>query len=64
MAVPVLRMAQGPPTPHIAPGPRGEDPLSVGPPLLLGGLSLLLGLFVPSFFNDLLTRAAALASGM
>lgn len=64
MAVPVLRMAQGPPTPHIAPGPRGEDPLSVGPPLFLGGLSLLLGLFVPSFFNDLLTRAAALASGM
>jgi hydrogenase-4 component F len=64
MAVPVLRMAQGPPTPHIAPGPRGEDALSVGPPLALGLLSLVLGLYLPPFFSDLLTRAAALASGM
>ncbi|QLA21155.1 proton-conducting transporter membrane subunit [Desulfolutivibrio sulfoxidireducens] len=64
MAVPVLRMAQGRPTPHIAPGPRGEDPFSVAPPLVLAGLSALLGLYPPPFFQDLLHRAAILAAGL
>ncbi len=64
MAVPVLRMAQGRPTPHVAPGPRGEAALSVVPPLILAGLSLLLGLYPPPLFQDLIGRAASLAAGM
>ncbi|NMC50618.1 MAG: NADH dehydrogenase FAD-containing subunit, partial [Desulfovibrio sp.] len=64
MAVSVLRMAQGRPTPHVAPGPRGEAVLSVAPPLVLAGLALLLGLYLPPFFQDLIGRAASLAAGM
>jgi hydrogenase-4 component F len=49
MAVPVLRMAQGRPTPHIARAARARRPCPWPPPLVLAGLSLLLACTCPRF---------------
>jgi len=57
MSVPVLRMVQGP-TPPAVTGKAREDFFAVGPPLVLAGLVLTLGLFLPETLIRILAQAA------
>jgi hydrogenase-4 component F len=63
MATPILRMAQGKPTPSVQAAAGGESLLSVVPPMVLIGAVLVLGLFVPPALQRLLTQAAGLLGG-
>lgn len=63
MATVVLRMAQGSPAGGWYAPPHFEPALAVGPPVALGALVLLLGVYIPPFFQTALQNAAALVGG-
>ena len=63
MAGSVLRMAQGNPGNEMTAGSPGEPASSVIPPLFLGALTLLLGLYCPALLTEKLQQAARLLGG-
>ncbi len=67
MATCMLKMSQGPPPPRLAGAPNpesvGETLLSVIPPIALGVVVLVLGLYIPAAFQTLLERAAKVIAG-
>ena len=63
MAIIVLRMVYGRPSPEVAPRPAREAAWSYLPSAALLGIVLLLGVYVPAPVYDVLRRAAALVGG-
>jgi hydrogenase-4 component F len=64
MATIVLRMFNGSPSPDKEYAPIHESRLSIVPPLLLGAVVLMLGIYMPSFLDRLLTEAATQLGGL
>jgi hydrogenase-4 component F len=62
MSVPVFRMVQASPPPGLT-GTCRETPLNTGPPLVLGALVLMLGLYVPPWLTQCLQTAARALGG-
>ena len=63
MAGSMLRMAQGETNPEMADISRGEAASSIVPPILLGALVLLMGLYFPAGLTGMLHKAARLLGG-
>ncbi len=63
MATIVLRMYNGSPAPDRENDSIRESRLSIVPPLLLGAIVLLLGIYMPSYLGRLLTEAAIQLGG-
>jgi len=63
MAGVVLRMAQGTPSPAAPNAPVRESWPSLGPPVVLAGLILLLGMYIPAPLRHLLQEAARTLGG-
>jgi hydrogenase-4 component F len=65
MGATVLQVVQGAPPEDLARAPagQGDSGLTAGPPLVLLGLVLALGLWVPRALRDVFTAAAALVGG-
>ena len=63
MAGSMLRMAQGETNPESTDISRGEPASSIVPPMLLGALVLLIGLYFPAGLTGMLHKAARLLGG-
>jgi hydrogenase-4 component F len=63
MATVVLNMAQGAPSGGIEEKDRTEGVLSLGPPAILVGLGLILGLYIPPALHQMLAEAARSMGG-